>query len=89
MPKRVEVYRSGGALWVVVDGEPLPADWFDDVSVHVDAEDDDGTLLLTMRAERIVVDAGPVQVDAGEESDAEADRSAAPETAGVSVRVPV
>jgi len=63
--KRIEIYRSGSAVWVVIDGQALPADWIDEVGVGLsDDEDEPNTVMLTLHAETVTVDAGPVQVDA-------------------------
>lgn len=92
MIKRIEIYRSGAAVWVVVDGQPLPADWIDEVAVGLTSDEEDGnSVMLQMHAEVVTVDAGPLQLDAasrGESDDGEAQGQDTPETAGVSVRVP-
>ena len=64
MIKRIEVYRSGAAVWVVIDGQPLPADWIDEVGVGVSSDEEESdTVMLTLRAHSVMVDAGPLQVD--------------------------
>jgi hypothetical protein len=65
MIKRIEIYRSGSAVWVVIDGQPLPADWIDEVAVEVNADEDDAdVVLIRLRADSVMVDAGPLQLDA-------------------------
>ena len=65
MIKRIEIYRSGAAVWVVIDGQPLPADWIDEVAVGLsNDEDEPNTVMLTLHVDTVTVDSGPVQVDA-------------------------
>lgn len=92
MIKRIEIYRSGAAVWVVVDGQPLPADWIDEAAVGLTSDEDDAnSVMLQMHAEVVIVDAGPVQLDAEsrrESDDGEAQGQDTPEATGVGVRVP-
>jgi hypothetical protein len=63
--KRIEIYRSGAAVWVVIDGKPLPADWIEEAAVGLSADEEEAnTVMLTLHAETVAVDAGPVQLDA-------------------------
>ena len=93
MTKRIEIYRSGAAVWVVVDGQPLPADWIDEVGIGLSNDADEANAVtLMLHAETVIVDAGPVQVDAansGEPHHGETQGQDTKEAAGQRVRVPL
>jgi hypothetical protein len=68
MIKRIEIYRSGSAVWVVIDGQALPADWIDEVGIGLSADaDDPNSVTLMLHADTVMVDAGPVQADASKD----------------------
>lgn len=91
MIKRIEIYRSGSAVWVVIDGQPLPADWIDDVAVGLSSDEDEpNTVMLTLHADNVSVDAGPVQVDASVKGadHGQTQEGPAAQAAGFGIRVP-
>lgn len=73
-PGLVEIYRSGTALWVVVDGTPLPMGWVSRAYTAID-DDDVPYVDLTIRAERVVVDNSMYvhERDRGDVDDVDAD----------------
>jgi len=92
-PDLVEIYRSGSALWVVIDGTTLPMGWVTRAFTAVD-DDDIPYVDLTIKAERVVVDNSMYVVErddrddeVGDDDNAEADPGGkkSPSSDGVSV----
>jgi hypothetical protein len=63
-PDCVEIYRSGSALWVVIDGKPLPMGWVTRAYVAVD-DDDLPYVDITIKADRVIIDNSMYVIDRG------------------------
>ena len=86
-PRLVEIYRSASAIWVVIDGHPLPTTWI--TSAFVDINDDrPPQVTLHLDADRVVVDNSMFVTDPGEVTDGETDSQGQAQTSGERVRVP-
>lgn len=94
MPKEIVVFRSGSAVWLEVDGQALPVDWIEEVQVNVAAGDEDDTVSVLMRADRVHLESHPVPAGALDEAfpeeagDGKAQSQDAPQATGERVRVP-
>ena len=89
MPKEIVVFRSGNAVWLEVDGTALPVDWIEEVQVNVAAGDDEDTVSVLMRADRIHLESHPVPAPLSEEADdGETQGQDPPQTSAERVRVP-
>lgn len=94
MPKDITVFRSGSAVWLEVDGQALPVDWIEEVQVNVAAGDEEDTVSVLMRADRVHLESHPVPAPAYDEAfpeeadDGEAQEGSAKEAPTERVRVP-
>lgn len=84
-PSQIEIYRSGSALWVVIDGYSLPMGWISDIRTGVH-DDEVPWVEFVVRADRVVIDNSMYVIDRGG-PDGEAEGEGTQEAASERVRL--